>query len=75
MEVEADQVHVEGDRGRDVRPVLQVAKEAHGNVQAAERGGDKIDGNRSQTREDNNASKNHIQSPKKTLSQLAHYRI
>ena len=43
-EQEADQVHVEGDRGRDVRPVLQVAKEAHGNVQAAERGGDKIDG-------------------------------
>ena len=43
MEVEADQVHVEGDRGRDVRPVLQVAKEAHGNVQAAERGCDKID--------------------------------
>ena len=42
MEVEADQVHVEGDGGRDVRPVLQVAKEAHGNVQAAERGGDKI---------------------------------
>ena len=44
MEVEADQVHVEGDGGRDVRPVLQVAKEAHGNVQAAERGGHKIDG-------------------------------
>ena len=42
MEVEADQVHVEGDGGRDVRPVLQVAKEAHGNVQAAERGGEKI---------------------------------
>ena len=40
MEVEADQVHVEGDRGRDVRPVLQVAEEAHGNVQAAERGGE-----------------------------------
>ena len=35
--VEADQVHVEGDRGRDVGPVLQVAKEAHANVQAAER--------------------------------------
>ena len=37
---EADQVHVEGDGGRDVGPVLQVAKEAHGNVQAAERGKD-----------------------------------
>ena len=37
---EADQVHVEGDGGRDVGPVLQVAKEAHGNVQATERGKD-----------------------------------
>ena len=34
---EADQVHVEGDGGRDAGPVLQVAKEAHANVQAAER--------------------------------------
>ena len=38
--VVADQVHVKGDGRRDVGPILQVAKEAHGNVQATERGND-----------------------------------
>ena len=39
---EADQVHVEGDGGRDVGPVLEVAKEAHSNIQATERGNESL---------------------------------